>query len=547
MVVIGANRCGVCWGIRTGKEYNIIMKRVKQSAAGGANLVVLGVCALGLLGMVICGYGHAALSQDLVVEGEATIAGTSDMVNTQIVVANATNGANEGNNSKITAQTASFYPQIPNANGKITYKVTTCNKSTTKTYELVGLKRPVNSLAGMVQTTANLKVGDLAAIGTVVAPGECFDGEIEFARATGSNEIASLILDYEWKEYTSTPFSINYMQDMTPAECAKVTPREKKRLIDRRDGKYYWVEKLQDGNCWMTQNLALDLSTSTALTPSDSDVAANWTPNMNTNDFKFSTSNKETNYYNLIGKHYSWNLGNGLILGVPRAEIPCNNFTVASGAMGAAGFAGNLSQVCSYAGVLDVSGAEWKPTWEMQVYRMTFPDTSHLGVEDRWVAVNHETKEYDAHYLFGNYYSWQTATAGTGASAAFGQRAAGSICPKGWQLPTGGTGVINVSKSFTNLYKTYGLVSSDVDHPQENDQYGVYWAPFYMVRSGLVELYYGVTERVMEWGGLWSATRINDASWEDGAYNLANVNGIIRPQGGQNQWYEGFPVRCVAR
>lgn len=40
--------------------------------------------------------------------GEATIAGTSDMVNTQIVVANATNGANEGNNSKITAQTASF-------------------------------------------------------------------------------------------------------------------------------------------------------------------------------------------------------------------------------------------------------------------------------------------------------------------------------------------------------------------------------------------------------------------------------------------------------
>ena len=47
-------------------------------------------------------------------------------------------------------------------------------------------------------------------------------------------------------------------------------------------GKYYWVAKLADGKCWMTQNLDLDLSTSKALTSADSDVASSWTPGYST-------------------------------------------------------------------------------------------------------------------------------------------------------------------------------------------------------------------------------------------------------------------------
>ncbi len=77
------------------------------------------------------------------------------------------------------------------------------------------------------------------------------------------------------------------MQDMTSSICNFVPTattndnNEEIQLVDTRDGKTYWVSKLKDGKCWMTQNLDLDLSTSKALTPSDSDVTASWTPNRN--------------------------------------------------------------------------------------------------------------------------------------------------------------------------------------------------------------------------------------------------------------------------
>lgn len=77
-----------------------------------------------------------------------------------------------------------------------------------------------------------------------------------------------------------TFYNITKMQEMNPAICATATtpsttataldwdgshrgdtsyvPRTK--LEDTRDGNYYLVSKLADGNCWMSQNLALDLT-----------------------------------------------------------------------------------------------------------------------------------------------------------------------------------------------------------------------------------------------------------------------------------------------
>lgn len=51
------------------------------------------------------------------------------------------------------------------------------------------------------------------------------------------------------------------------------------------------------------------------------------------------------------------------------------------------------------------------------------------------VAANAENKTYDSHYLVGNYYQLNTATAGTGGTI-YGGVAPSSICPKGWALPT---------------------------------------------------------------------------------------------------------------
>lgn len=49
------------------------------------------------------------------------------------------------------------------------------------------------------------------------------------------------------------------MQDATPEICNMTYDEDTIQLIDLRDGKVYNIQKLKDGNCWMLDNLALDL------------------------------------------------------------------------------------------------------------------------------------------------------------------------------------------------------------------------------------------------------------------------------------------------
>ena len=100
--------------------------------------------------------------------------------------------------------------------------------------------------------------------------------------------------DWKWGDFeVSAPdiikivkmTDISTMQEMTSEFCSSV-PSEGSystaQLQDVRDGKYYWAGKLTDGNCWMTQNLDLDLSTYNALNSSTSDVLYSWTPKSST-------------------------------------------------------------------------------------------------------------------------------------------------------------------------------------------------------------------------------------------------------------------------
>ena len=58
-----------------------------------------------------------------------------------------------------------------------------------------------------------------------------------------------------------TLMNIKYMQQMSDQICTNTKENKTKQLIDIRDGKSYWVTKLKDGNCWMTQNLDYDITT----------------------------------------------------------------------------------------------------------------------------------------------------------------------------------------------------------------------------------------------------------------------------------------------
>ncbi len=64
-------------------------------------------------------------------------------------------------------------------------------------------------------------------------------------------------------EVTSGFRGLELMQELNAVECYKASIGETGQLRDMRDGKSYWVTKLKDGNCWMTQNLDYDDPNST--------------------------------------------------------------------------------------------------------------------------------------------------------------------------------------------------------------------------------------------------------------------------------------------
>ena len=284
-----------------------------------------------------------------------------------------------------------------------------------------------------------------------------------------------------------------YMQDMTPGGCAISNEGDTKQLIDKRDGKTYWVAKLADGNCWMTQNLELDLSTSTSLTSELSDVTSSWTPTNNT----YTSAQDGTNDSTLV---QSWNLGK-YVWKTPNNASSCSPDT-------------NFSESACASYWQDVSS--WTPMTEYRTDGVTY-DAS--------------TQTYDAHYLAGNYYSWQAATAGTAPSSS--GTASGSICPKGFELPISGS---YGNGGFYYLLNQYGLASSPI-----SDNNNIVKAPLSFVRSGYVRLSWPFPGLIGDGGNYWSSVAYSSSL----AYNLDFDSNNVDPSSNFDR-YSGQSVRCVA-
>ena len=285
--------------------------------------------------------------------------------------------------------------------------------------------------------------------------------------------------------------SLSTMQEMTPEVCEATEVGTVARLTDARDQKQYWVTKLADGNCWMTQNLDLDLSTSKALTPDDSDVSSNWTPTRSTTTSIFSnTTNTE---------QYSWDPG----------------YWVKSDPDGYSNYCGSSSGITSFNDA-DCTSAGWT-----NVSSMTPMDD---GTTNTVISGN----TYNAHYLVGNFYQWNAATAGTGGTIT-SQEATDSICPKGWRLPTSKS-----SGEYQALMAAYNI-TSNTDSTTRITQSPLYFHPSGNVYSGSL------------WGAgivgiYWSSTAHSSTSY---AYYLFFNSGGVNPSY-YDYRYHGFSVRCLA-
>ena len=221
---------------------------------------------------------------------------------------------------------------------------------------------------------------------------------LSFAARIGSDKPAGTYTNSVTMSVVSSPLTvadeiaydysgITSMQEMTSTICDSAPIGGIKQLQDTRDGKYYWIGKMKDGKCWMTQNLDLDLSTSKALMEGNSDVTSDYTPARNTDTIVDSSTINPSN----TGQN-SWSLGNVRIIN-PDESSSCGSEKNSA--------ADCTNQLTSYATPTSANG------------------------------------DVNAHYILGNHYQWNTVTAGTGGTIA-GGRAESSICPKGWRLPTSG-------------------------------------------------------------------------------------------------------------
>lgn len=242
---------------------------------------------------------------------------------------------------------------------------------------------------------------------------------------------------------------IYYMQDMTPEICASAKEHEEGQLVDKRDNNIYWVAKLRDGNCWMTQNLALDI-TEAGLKASDTDIVEDWGqdskyPPANTT-YNLATDSSSLN--EKVRGQRSYNLGKTLIKNVKNI-VPCADEVTES-----------LTESC-LATYVDVEG--WRGDYVAKNDK-TYDDSTH---------------SYDAHYLTGNYYQYGAATAGTGQGLSSPSEAgtdpdklvnaSGSICPKGWMLPKAGFNNDSSSPTYGQSYLIPGSFYSLLHQYDFND------------------------------------------------------------------------------
>lgn len=277
------------------------------------------------------------------------------------------------------------------------------------------------------------------------------------------------------------------MQDMTGTICNKAEDYNAQlQVIDTRDDKVYWIAKLADDHCWMTQNLAYSI-----------------TKDANDNIISLTSEDTDLNEYgdhNYTSQYGYTKDANDIISWAPE------NATVK--------FSGTDATTGGWAS--DVR----KP------YSAEKTDDASTGHESR-----------------GNYYNWPAATAtnqnwftATATIDNIANNPKNSICPKGWRLPTVSTQSEMVNGSTNEFTRLNYLYNNNASNTNTN------WlaAPLYFVKRG-----FATNTSATSQGLYWSSTIgiFSESNKRPVSLLLDNnsVSNVVRT------FSSGFPVRCVAR
>lgn len=339
--------------------------------------------------------------------------------------------------------------------------------------------------------------------------------------------VAPIGLEDAYAAAGKTKISVNgkryyRMQDMNSGICAVVELLDSSiQAVDIRDNKVYWITKLRDGKCWMTQNLDLDLDSSVTYTHADTDLG--WGSDTATTSW---TPANATIKLNADGKTFS-------SLGTTDAD---NNVpkSLDVGDYYYAGFDGtNLlpSVTTNYLTIAKDSNGDVINSNNNRVYFSIDPN-----------RVNGGTHEH-----LGNYYNWSAAVASNDTSGYtsstydnIDNNPQNSICPAGWRLPT----ISLEGPSYTEVETKNELARLvylyNGDSYEINSSAKLEPSPLFFARGGYVE-----RDRLRftgNYGYYWSST-VSDSS---NAALLYFSNTVVRPSINGDRYF-GRSVRCVAR
>ncbi len=322
----------------------------------------------------------------------------------------------------------------------------------------------------------------------------------------------------------TTNKTYTYMQDVDKSVCNNLPAGAEFQLRDKRDEKIYWIGKLSDGLCWMTQNLDLDLKQGQVLTSVLSDTPS------------FTLSDKEgTLPSDTIISSAVWEWSDSSV----RSYDPGVNIFLDGKTLSKAPDAVLTTEWFS----LEDSGLDssWTVTYdEYFVQASQFVGTDGISICSKTAGGMISDKNldypqcrvyyyeyllvrarYDVHYMQGNYYSYGAATArsNTGRTTI---DAPYSICPSGWKLP--------ISRSGNSMWQAAGVTTAALAMASPN---------YYILAGRIIS---SPLEDVGSRGYYWSAS-----SNSDNAYTFQFAATGSPNFYGNNGKGCGMSVRCVAR
>ena len=287
------------------------------------------------------------------------------------------------------------------------------------------------------------------------------------------------------------------IQDVTEEVCDAVEAiDDQSRLMDSRDGKLYYVAKLRDGHCWMTQNLDLNIDSSKTYTNNDTDLG--W------NGAVYTTA--------------SWQPERSTI---PADQVDNNGYIT--------GWQHDYNNPYSF----DADDWYWTGTW----YSSTENDFT-VGQEGNRFQKDAPFITNGEHGHVGNYYNFAASIASNDASSYTGSTydspassPQNSICPKNWRLPH--------ASSLRNYNEFYNLLNSYNAYTSQDDK--LISTPMYFVRSGFIDSDNDLRNAGYE--GFYRASTVNSSS---NSYALDFYSDWMSP-GYYRDRGEGWSIRCVAR